>query len=140
MSPGSGSPAACAQPRNQYLMAFGEFMARHARREPTDRFAPPELRTIEIMNRNLRADVTNAAEHIDPARVRFLEPDETLRDGPKTWDQAVCQRAEWTLALDAITHGLADRARGNRLRRQLRGGFVDADGLRPGPPRRTRGS
>ena len=108
-----GSPAACAQPRNQYLMAFGEFMARHARREPTDRFAPPELRTIEIMNRNLRADVTNAAEHIDPARVRFLEPDETLRDGPKTWDQAVRQRAEWTLALDAITHGLADRARGN---------------------------
>ena len=53
-----GSPAACAQPRNQYLMAFGEFMARHTQRLPTDRFAPPELRSIEVMNRNLRASTS----------------------------------------------------------------------------------
>ena len=109
-----GSPAACAQPRNQYLMAFGEFMARHTRREPTDRFAPPELRTIEVMNRRLRIDITDAAKHLPAAgEARFLDQGETLLDAPKSWDDALRQRAEWTLVLDHVSHGLADKARGN---------------------------
>ncbi len=109
-----GAPAACAQPRNQYLMAMGEFMARHTRREPTDRFAPPELRTIEVMNRRLRIDVTETAKHLPAAgEARFLDPGETLLDAPKSWDDALRQRAEWTLVLDHVSHGLADKARGN---------------------------
>ena len=109
-----GSPAACAQPRNQYLMAFGEFMARHAQRSPTDRFAPPELRTIEVMNRNLRSDITDTADHLPGAgHGRFLDADETLRDKPKSWDDALRQRAEWVLVLDHVTRGLADKARSN---------------------------
>jgi hypothetical protein len=109
-----GSPAACAQPRNQYLMAFGEFMARHTQRLPTDRFAPPELRSIELMNRNLRADITHTAEHLPEAgQARFLDEGETLLDAPKSWDDAVRQRAEWTVVLDHVTHGLAAKAHGN---------------------------
>jgi hypothetical protein len=109
-----GSPAACAQPRNQYLMAVGEFLARHTQRLPTDRFAPPELRSIELIDRNLRADVTDTAKHLpDPGRAQFLDPGETLLDRPKSWDDALRQRAEWTLVLDHVSAGLAAKARGN---------------------------
>ena len=113
-APWDNPRAVCAQPRNQYLMAFGEFMARHTRREPTDRFAPPELRSLEVINRRLRLDITEMTKHLPPAgQAAFLETGESLADDPKSWDAALRQRAEWIVALDGVTEGLAHKAHGS---------------------------
>jgi hypothetical protein len=112
--PWAGGPAACATPRNQYLQSFGQFMARHTQREPTDRFAPPQLRTIETMNRRLRQDITRTGERLpEPGRAVFLQGNERLLDNPTSWDMALRQRAEWTLVLQAVNEQLAQAANGS---------------------------
>jgi hypothetical protein len=106
--------AACRQPRNQYLMAFGEHMTRHTRRPAGERFEPVDLRTMSMMNSRLRLGITDIAGKLPPpGRTVFLGPDESLAAAPQTWDQALRQRAEWTLVLDSITTDLAGKAHGN---------------------------
>ncbi len=113
-APWDGGVAVCAQPRNQYLMAFGEFMTRHTRRDPNDRFGPPMLSTMRVMNDRLRLDITDMTKHLPPEGwARFLDAGETLADDPKSWDQAARQRAEWTVALDGVLSGLSAKAHMN---------------------------
>jgi hypothetical protein len=113
-APWDGGIAACAQPRNQYLMAFGEFMVRHTQRNPTDRFAPRDLRSIEVINSRLRLDITEMTKRLPPeGRAQFLEPGETLADDPKSWDHAARVRAEWSVALDGVLAGLDAKAHHN---------------------------
>lgn len=105
--------AVCRQPRSQFLDAMAVHMARQTRAEPLG--TPGEYeQELEVMNRRLRSEVTRMGAALAPhGKGIFLEDNETLTAAPKTWDQALRQRAEWTLALNAIDLQLARGAKGH---------------------------
>jgi hypothetical protein len=111
-SPWAHPHAACARPYNQYMQAFGEFMARHV--EATPGGDPGQnARSIYFMNERLRSDITRAAGLAQPGKAQFLEPGETLTARPQTWNAALRQRAEWTVVLSSVVGGLVQASHHN---------------------------
>jgi hypothetical protein len=109
-APWSHPHAACARPYNQYMQAFGEFMAYHV--QPTPGGDPGQnARSISFMNERLRSDITKAAGLAQPGKTQFLEPGETLTQRPETWNAALRQRAEWTVVLASVVNGLVQASR-----------------------------
>jgi hypothetical protein len=114
-SPSDNAPwrdprAACAQPRNQYIQAFAEFLDRHVQPSPLgDR--GENGRQARFIDEQLRADITKAAGLPAPGTAQFLLPGEDLKTRPHTWNQALRQRAEWTLVLDTVVGGAVAQAR-----------------------------
>jgi hypothetical protein len=112
-TPWAGGAAACAEPRNQYLQDMGLFMARHTQPVATDRFAPRSLRSIGYINSQLRYEITGVAKRLPPeGKAIFLLPGESLANDPRSWDEALRQRAEWTTVLDAMLGDLDSKAQG----------------------------
>ncbi len=109
-APWSHPHAACARPYNQYMQAFGEFMAYHVQAAPG---GDPgrNARSISFMNERLRSDITKAAGLAQPGKTQFLEPGETLTQRPETWNAALRQRAEWTVVLASVVNGLVQASR-----------------------------
>lgn len=105
--------AVCRQPRNQFLDAMAVHLARQTQAGP--RGMPREYeRELEVMNRRLRSEITRVGAALAPnGKGVFLEGDETLTAPPRTWGQALRQRAEWTLALNAVDLKLARNAKGS---------------------------
>jgi hypothetical protein len=114
-SPSDNAPwrdprAACAQPRNQYIQAFAEFMDRHAQPSPLgDR--GENGRQASYIDEELRSSITKAAALPQPATARFLLPGESLKAMPHSWNEALRQRAEWTLVLDTVVGNVVAQAR-----------------------------
>ena len=108
-APWSHPHAACARPYNQYMQAFGEFMARHVQAAPGgDRGY--DARDMGFLSERLRSDITRAAALATPDRVQFLEPGETLVQRPASWNAALRQRAEWTVVLTSVVNRLAEQS------------------------------
>lgn len=133
--------AACRTPAFQQQAEVGRFMARHIvapvgttvgagplsarssndalRRKLAGHAARPARRradgtaaALRTMNAELRRNVAQLADTLPaPGEAVFLARGETLKAEPTTWNQALRQRAEWDLALDAVGERVRAAAR-----------------------------